>query len=173
MFGLFSYLASRRRVPIVDAKRELPKPAPITLNISFQPLQRYRQTEEDVEFERLLRKCCNGPLEKLFYAKVVGVTFPNADGSRRLQVIQECAIGEALQLMHHTEIAGYPDAVGVHRVGGGQLGYLESRLAGEVLRDEGGKRWVAVFRRPLQHPETGRLAGAVLCMIRLGPNPSK
>ena len=107
--------------------------------------------------------------EKAFYTKVAGVSHPNDDGSSCARIIEECEIFECLNLIWQTENKFDPNAVAVRRVGTGeQLGYLEARLAAEVVRSlkTQGPCWTALFRHPTHHPETGQVVGAVLYMVR-------
>jgi hypothetical protein len=126
----------------------------------------FEQTEVDERFEVRVYGDCEYAIAKMFYAKVAGVTFPNADGTKRLPVVRACRVAEILVLVPDDSIPDHPGAVGVHRAGGGQLGYLDARLAGEVRR-AGLHKYHCVFRRKLYKPDTQIVAGAVLCMCRL------
>jgi hypothetical protein len=106
--------------------------------------------------------------EKDFYTKVAGVSHSNEDGSSRAHIIAKCKVFECLNLVWETENKFDPNAVAVRRVGTGeQLGYLEARLAAEVVHalKTRGPCWTALFRQPTHHPETGQVVGAVLYMV--------
>ena len=66
-----------------------------------------------------------------FNSKVVGVTFGNADGSSRQEIIKSCKSGDDL-IFKPVPTAEYPDAVGVFTKTGKQLGHLNAELAAEL-----------------------------------------
>jgi hypothetical protein len=125
----------------------------------------------DAVFERIAVDTFKSfDLDKAFYTKVAGVAYPNKDGSKRARIIADCDVGTALELRPEPENKYDPNAVAIVRLGlGEQLGYLESGLASEVARDfrEFGPCWLALFRHPNHHPETGAIVGAVIYMMRL------
>lgn len=94
----------------------------------------------DVEIE------CLGA-EQDFKIKVVGVTFPNPDGSDRQAFIKRCRSGEPIRLVREYDNPHDPMAVAVFRAKGQQLGYLPrgDRLAHHL--DSGGGVRASVFRR--------------------------
>ncbi len=111
--------------------------------------------------------------EKAFYTKVAGASHQNDDGSSRTQIIKKCKEFECLNLIWEQDNKFDSNAVAVRRVPSGeQLGYLETRLAGEVVREMGkrGPCWTALFRQPTHHPESGMIVGAVLYMICFSDN---
>jgi len=76
--------------------------------------------------------------------KLVGVTFPNADGSSRQALIARCRSGERLTLRHEPNNPADDHAVAVYNPGGEQLGHLRRKLAHEVVaRSADGTRWAA------------------------------
>jgi hypothetical protein len=156
---------SRLRAPIVKPQTKPVAPRPMVTVVS----RGYEQTEADFAFEDKVRDKCDYVIKGMFYAHVAGVTYPNADGSQRLQVIRKSRVGEVLLLVPDDSIPGHPGAVAIHRSEGGQLGYLDARLAGETLRD-GIEKYVCVFRRNLYKPDTQILAGAIICMARMQEN---
>jgi len=125
---------------------------------------------EDEVFEATIERAI--PLldrKKAFYTKVAGVSHSNDDGSSRAGIITKCEVFECLNLVWETENKFDPNAVAVRRVGTGeQLGYLEARLASEVVHalKTWGPCWTALFRQPTYHPETGTVVGAILYMVR-------
>jgi hypothetical protein len=113
----------------------------------------------------VLEKCKN--VERLFYSKLAGASYPNLDGSSRMAVLEQCEPGEELKLKTGTA-PQYPDSIAVCRKDGSQLGYLESLLAGEVKRNmASGGRWRCFLQRPTFAPDSKKLVGAALCMVRL------
>ena len=114
--------------------------------------------------EDAVREEC-GPCDKFFHSKVAGVTYKNGDGSSRLAVIRRCRLGEELSLLLGT-MPEFPDSVAVCRDDGSQLGFLDSRLAGEVKRDMArGGQWRCFLMRKTEYED--KLTGADLCMARL------
>lgn len=108
--------------------------------------------------------------EKAFYVKVVGTSHRNSDRTSRTRIIGECSTFDSILLAPEPENKFDPNAIAVRRrETNEQLGYLDSRLAGEITRDmaKHGARWVAFFRRQTHHPDTGKTAGAVIRLIRL------
>jgi hypothetical protein len=124
----------------------------------------------DLQFEQAVDRVFP-PAErgKSFYAKIAGTSHANPDGTSRAAIIDKCETFDILRLEAEPENPVDPNAVAVFRVEGGQLGYLDARLAGEATRDAKGHGgcWVAIFRHKNHHPETGAVVGAVLYMIRL------
>lgn len=69
---------------------------------------------------------------KSFYTKVVGVTFPNDDGSSRQQILKRCRRGEYLTLVY-SPVPQDRNAVKVCRASTGeQIGWLSRELAAEI-----------------------------------------
>ena len=125
----------------------------------------------DQEFEAMIADTI--PVEaqeKAFYVKVVGTSHRNSDRTSRTRIIGECSTFDSILLVPEPDNKFDPDAIAVRRrETNEQLGYLDSRLAGEITCDMNkyGARWVAFFRRQTRHPDTGKTAGAVIRLIRL------
>lgn len=66
-----------------------------------------------------------------FHSRVVGVTYPNDDGSDRQAILKRCKVGEQLRLLH-SPIAQDENAVKVLLLNGQQLGWLNRDLAAEI-----------------------------------------
>ncbi len=62
--------------------------------------------------------------EREFSVAVVGVGYPNADGSNRLFVIRTCAPGDPIDLRPEPRNRHDPAAIAVFDARGDQLGYL-------------------------------------------------
>ena len=74
------------------------------------------------------------PRVRHFQAKVVGVCYPNPDGSSRIGVVRAMRVRELVRLEHRPDNPVDPNAVAVLRLGDGrQLGYLRAVLAKEVV----------------------------------------
>ena len=86
-------------------------------------------------------------LEQTFKIPVVGVTFPNPNGSDRQQFIKQCRPGETIRLIREPDNPHDPLAVAVLRANDQQVGYLPrgDRLAYHL--DRGGGARARVFRR--------------------------
>jgi hypothetical protein len=125
----------------------------------------------DQEFEALIATII--PVEaqeQAFYVKVRGTSHRNSDRTLRTRIIGECSTFDTILLVPEPENPfGNGTTIAVCRESNEQLGYIESRLAGEITRDEAkhGPHWIAFFRRKTHHPESGRTAGAVIRVIRL------
>lgn len=126
----------------------------------------------DAEFEAMIATTI--PIEaqeKAFYVKVRGTSHRNSDRTSRTRIIGECSTFDSILLVPEPE-NHYGDGTAIavrRRETNKQLGYLESRLAGEITRDENkhGPHWIAFFRRKTHHPDTGKTVGAVIRVIRL------
>lgn len=70
-----------------------------------------------------------------FYSKVVGITFPNRDGSSRLKEIRKCEISEELQLVPEPDNPADRCAVAVCRMNGKQIGYMTKKVSGQVFNN--------------------------------------
>ena len=80
-----------------------------------------------------------------FHSKVVGVTFDNADGSSRQQIIRtHCRAGMQLELRAEPDNPRDPGAAALWTPHG-QVGYIESgRLADDLLRYQDDGRLVGI-----------------------------
>lgn len=63
---------------------------------------------------------------------VVGVAYPNADGSNRRFEIELVAPGEPIDLVPEPKNKKDPRAIAVFARGGGQLGYLTAERCGRI-----------------------------------------
>jgi hypothetical protein len=71
--------------------------------------------------------------DREFFSKVAGVSHKNSDRSTRQKIIREKVYqGERLELRHDDNNKHDKFAVALFSSGGGQIGYLESRLARDV-----------------------------------------
>lgn len=70
---------------------------------------------------------------KHFFTKVVGVNHKNDDGSSRQAIIKCCRLLEPLVFDHEEHNPQDPNAIGVCRQNGQQIGYLRRELAEEVV----------------------------------------
>lgn len=71
------------------------------------------------------------PKPEVFYTKIAGVSYPNADGTQRQQIIDKCTIGEKLLLVREPQNPANPKAIGVFRSNGEQLGYISIGVGGD------------------------------------------
>lgn len=98
-------------------------------------LQRAEQQRREREHRRTARDQERNERLRIRHriARVAGVTFPNADGTERQDVIASCEPGEQLVLMHDPGNEYSECAVRVLRQNGTQLGYAPEYLAEEIV----------------------------------------
>ena len=104
---------------------------------------------------------------KTIPTKVVGVTFPNPDGSDRQRIIARCHPGEDLALVHEPNNPHDNCAVAVRRktwLGrmGKQLGHLDARLAREIVNHAAAGRQFACTLRFVTGGRNGKNYGATI-----------
>jgi hypothetical protein len=168
-------------------KEEQAKPTPVSESENFRrhaselvkeaaweakiwlPDVKYDPDLADAQFETQVARLI--PLEdrsKSFFIKIAGASHRNEDGTSRTRIIKECEIFESLTLNHQLDNKFDPNAIAVLRQTGSQIGFLDARLASEIVNQNKryGPCWAALFRRPTYHPETGKIVGALLYMIR-------
>ena len=165
---------ARSEAEIRHASQPVPDPVRTAMQTATRPAIAWGGVSDE-QFEGLLENAV--PLsarEKCFYSKIAGTSHRNRDGSSRTRAIRECSVMEQLDLQHEPENPYDPNAVAVLRKSGEQLGYLDARLAGEVVRDarRSPGLWMAIFRHANHHPETDRVVGAVIYLIRLAEKSS-
>jgi hypothetical protein len=81
-----------------------------------------------------------------FFAKVVGTSHPNSDGSSRQEALRHLWQGEPVLFRHDVNNAFSKHAMAVHRRSGEQLGYLDDRLGRETLnRMDAGEAWIGLI----------------------------
>jgi hypothetical protein len=101
-----------------------------------------------------------------FHTKIVGVTHRNDDGSDRQNLIRNCRLFEALVLDHQEDNPHDANAVRVCRQNGKQLGYLNSKLAAEVVsKSKRGYRFVAFVKDITGGKRKGQSLGVNLLII--------
>lgn len=69
------------------------------------------------------------------FGKVVGVTFPNEDGSERQEIIKRCNVGEHLALIHDAYNEYSVFATQVLRTNGEQIGHAPEYLAERICEE--------------------------------------
>jgi hypothetical protein len=151
-------------VPLSEAIAKWNVPVRIVNRLDF-PGSGYVKTDADIAFEGSLGRRFES-IERVLYDSVAGINHPNSDGSKRLPVIRKCRELEFLLMVPDDLILDHPMAVTLHRAKGGQLGFLNARLAGELRRD-GLDKWACVFRRKIYKPDTKIVRGAVICLVRI------
>ncbi|WP_263366882.1 HIRAN domain-containing protein [Edaphobacter bradus] len=131
-----------------------------------------RQHAHDLAFKEALEKKY-GPTDKSFHTKIAGVSHKNEDGTRRRRILEDCKVGDMLTLIHEPDNPYDPNALAICTDDGCQLGYIERRLAGEIVRDvrRHGPRWVIMLSHFNHHPETFQIVGATLYVLRLVEAP--
>ena len=83
----------------------------------------------------------------VFKTHIAGVTYQNDDGTKRQDIIGQCEIGDLLNLKREPCNPYDPNAVGVHRQSGEQLGHLHRKEAAKIapLMDKGSKFRVRIL----------------------------
>ena len=156
---------------IAGANRDVPEPTHSSLAQESIHGRSGETHAADEDFEAVIATTIPGEAqEKAFYVRVRGTSHRNDDRTSRTRIIGQCSIFDPILLVPEPENKFDPNAIAVRRrENNEQLGYLDSRLAGEITRDENkhGPHWIAFFRRQTRHPETGKTAGAVIRVIRL------
>lgn len=87
-----------------------------------------RQRERAAEYARAMRL-------RHSFGKVVGVTFPNDDGSERQDIVASCRAGEQLYLRHDEDNEYSMVATQVLRRNGEQLGHAPEYLAEKIVEN--------------------------------------
>jgi hypothetical protein len=124
--------------------------------------------DEDAQFENAMEKLAGSGINKHVYTKIVGITFKNEDGTVGEQLIERCKRFDFLRLVPEPNNRFDPNAMGVCLENGSRIGYLESRLAGEVTRSlKRGYQWRACVKLA-KAPESRRHGTLILCLVRQG-----
>jgi hypothetical protein len=109
--------------------------------------------------------------DKYFFNTLAGASHRNPDRTSRKRIIDECDAGDRLWLEPDPENKFDTNAVKVTNLYDEQLGFLQARTAAEVSRDpiSGRIGWVCFLAHHNLHPETFKVVGATLLLIRLTP----
>ncbi len=77
---------------------------------------------------------------------VAGITYPNPNGTSRIDIVRRCVIGEQVKLIPQPSNPVDPDAVMVCRQTGEQMGYLPRQCAADIAEDRrfGHQYWAFV-----------------------------
>ncbi len=101
------------------------------------------------------------PELRTIHTRLFGVTFRNADGRLRQEIIRGCRAGDPLTLVREADNPHDPCAIAVHTAAGqkvGYIGYHQSRelaaeidagrrVTCEIVRVTGGGGWLFFRRR--------------------------
>lgn len=155
---------------------------PLTINTPAKPLGvppvNWGKVQEDfyqrlvaqeADFKAYVEHKFGGRTDKDFYTKVAGASKKNDDGTSRRIVIEDCKPKDMLLLVREADNPYDANAIKICTTLREQLGYVESRLAGEIVRDcaKYGLRYWFTFSHPNHHPETDRVVGATIHVARL------
>lgn len=118
-------------------------------------------------FEALVIQLQKRSVERTFYTTVAGTSHKNDDGTSRIAAIRKCERGEVLQMLMQPNNPYDPNAIAVF-FEQQQLGYLNARLAGQISRDwkRNGSRHQLYFFQATRHPETNKVVGATMLVLR-------
>lgn len=120
-----------------------------------------RSPENTAAYEAIVRLKHGDSTYRIFYKKLVGVSFNNREANiRKLKEHQE------LRLLPEPTNPVDPCAIIVTDLRGRDLGHLDARLAGEVSRSLAkGERWHCYVRRVLHAHGTDHY-GATVCLVK-------
>jgi len=125
-----------------------------------------RSPENTAAYEAKLKKKLHGDNYRIFYKKLVGVSFPNSDRTNRKDGILRLKEHEELKLVPQLDHPNDPNAIFVTNLAGRGLGYLDARLTGEVSRSMAkGIRWHCFVRRLLTTDGTEHV-GLTVCLAK-------
>jgi hypothetical protein len=169
-FGLLVGVGAIALVVLIVVFRSMKRePPPEDLAFSA-PIDHTREVSY-ADFEDHLRDLIDkSGCERHFYTTVAGPSHPNPDGTSRTGIISRCKVAETIELRPEPENPFGHDAMAFHRLTTGeQLGYLNKELSPEVAGDfrKYGPCWLGILRRHNHHPETGKVVGATICLLRL------
>jgi hypothetical protein len=102
---------------------------------------------------------------RTLHTKIVGVTFPNPDGSSRQTILRRCFPNENVDLIPEPTNPKDPYAIAVYRKTGEQIGYLRSELARDDFFRRQGCFYLAAIAN-LTSDEKGQTLGANLFVAR-------
>ena len=106
---------------------------------------------------------------KSFYGRLAGTTHLNSDGSSRQAAIAELRPCDELSLVPEPENPHDANAIRVLAPSGVQLGYLESRLAGETVRRARKGIVTRAFASNVTGGRAGQSLGLTLGLLTFAP----
>ncbi len=150
--------AHERRWSILDDKRA-------TLEALYS--DSFEHTVEDILADSTLLNRLRLGADRVFYTTIAGTSHRNSDRTSRVAGIRKCEEDDVLDLVLEPDNAYDPNAIAVF-FDERQLGYFNTRLAGELTKDiaKNGTRYRASFRRPTIHPESGKIVGGLIVIVR-------
>lgn len=98
-----------------------------------------------------------------FHTKVAGVTFLNADGSKRQDIIRSLPVGSDV-VFRPMAMKDHPEAIGVFTTSGKQIGFLGKQLAIE-MRDKYAQNPMSAVVAGINGGEEGKSLGCNLHII--------
>lgn len=124
---------------------------------------------DDVTPEKINKLTADRPIRH-YHTNVVGVTFENADGSDRQEILSRCNILEHLVFEHDDRNRHHKNAVRVVRNNGEQIGHLNRDLADEVMAKSREGYTFSVFIKNLGGgPDSGENYWAKLLILEGKP----
>jgi hypothetical protein len=139
------------------------------LDEEYEQREDFPEADANADFDWQVRTKLNLPISFIRYATLAGVSFPNPDGTRRIDVIAGCKYAEVLDLAVGLD-PRFPEGIAIRTNAGIQLGWIDSDYAQtmfEEVKKAGKPVYACIFRRPTRHPVDGLIMGAVVCLIRL------
>lgn len=131
---------------------------------SFQVPQDRRQVDRDADRPLVEHTVYKGLMMKDKPASVVGLPYPNPDGSSRMEVARSLQLGDLVVMVREPHNPYDAFAVAVYKAEGewplitwkpdGQIGYIPRGLAAVYapMMDEGGKVFGTVFNKVEKSP---------------------
>lgn len=125
----------------------------------------------DEYFESVVHEAHGDRIQKAFYSKISGASYLNDDGTSRREAIELCSPLDVLTPVHEADNPYDPNAIAIYSPHGVQIGYVEKRAAGEIIRASTREElvWKFVFRRATINAETFKTLGCVLYIVRMSP----
>lgn len=162
----------RRSVTVVRAPVAPPPKVIFQVSTSTATPFGYQQTEDDEAFEQRIEETFGEKVDKHFYSRVAGVTFPNEDGVNRQSLIVLCKPFDRIMLVREPENPHGATAIRVTNADGAKLGYLPRERSGELSWqiDRSHREWIAVARHVAEHKIDGHFA-LILCLLRIALPP--
>jgi hypothetical protein len=150
----------KRQQPVRDL--QIAKAAAVDIEVLYK---QHLQNEDDERFEAWVRKHFGDTIDKRLLTKVAGVTFVNADGTNRQELVSQCKKYQHLRLVAEPENPHDRCAIRVETLGGLQLGYLPHNFNLPF----GPERWNVVVR-DVHLADGDTSASLIICLLRTAEN---
>jgi single-stranded-DNA-specific exonuclease len=127
--------------------------------------EEYVKDDSDEALERELE--ANPDVETWIFSKIAGVTFDNPDGVCRQSILPRCKFEDPLILEWERDNPLSKEALKLSRKTGEQLGYINARLAHDVLeRILAGELWAVYIKEITGGTEDRPTLGANIVLVK-------